>query len=72
MMSKVHTVCRPHATSARLQTLCYENRDFELEIVPTDGTRLLLFISGDFGTSPFLRSTRIGHSHTGVLPCKAQ
>jgi hypothetical protein len=32
--------------------------DFQIEIVPADGTRLPMRRSGDFGRSPLLRSTQ--------------
>jgi hypothetical protein len=34
------------------------NFDFQLEIAPADGIRLPFSGSGDFGTSPFLGSSR--------------
>jgi hypothetical protein len=37
------------------------NINFQIEIVPADGTGLLSGASGDFGTSPFFSSSRASH-----------
>jgi hypothetical protein len=59
-----------------MATVARMNVDFQIEILPADGIRLPVSVSGEFGTSPFFGSSSVKAirltmgQHTTFLPHK--